>query len=32
MARLRDYLPVALTAALFGAVPTGMATLTLIVH
>ena len=32
MTRLRDYLPAALTAALLGGVPAGMATLSLIVH
>jgi hypothetical protein len=32
MTRMRDYLPAALTAALLGGVPAGMAMLSLIVH
>jgi hypothetical protein len=32
MTRLRDYMPAALTAALLGGVPAGMAMLSLIAH
>jgi hypothetical protein len=32
MSRIRDYLPAALTAALFAGVPAGMAALTVVVH